>query len=153
MKLSANFDLSELTKSQIAEKKRFTLITPSPGHIDNLKKLCVNVLQPIRSEFDKPVIVSSGYRSGEVNLAIGSSLKSQHIEGKAADIEIPSINNKDLAWWIRNNLEVDQLILEFYKEGEPNSGWVHVSYNEGENRNQYLIASKNKDGKTQYKPW
>jgi len=79
--------------------------------------------------------------------------KSQHIEGKAADIEIPSINNKDLAWWIRNNLEVDQLILEFYKEGEPNSGWVHVSYNEGENRNQYLIASKNKDGKTQYKPW
>jgi len=51
MKLSANFDLSELTKSQIAEKKRFTLITPSPGHIDNLKKLCVNVLQPIRSEF------------------------------------------------------------------------------------------------------
>jgi len=152
MKLSANFNLSELTKSQTAERKGIPN-NPSPVHIDNLKKLCVNVLQPIRSEFDKPVIVSSGYRSGEVNLAIGSSLKSQHIEGKAADIEIPSINNKDLAWWIRNNLEVDQLILEFYKEGEPNSGWVHVSYNEGENRNQYLIASKNKDGKTQYKPW
>jgi len=152
MKLSANFNLSELTKSQTAERKGIPN-NPSPGHIDNLKKLCMNVLQPIRSEFDKPVIISSGYRSQELCVAIGSKITSQHAEGKAADLEIPSIDNKELAWWIRNNLEIDQLILEFYKKGEPNSGWIHVSYNEENNRKQYLIASRNEDGKTMYQPW
>ena len=150
MKLSANFQLSELTKSQTAERKGIPN-NPSPGHIDNLKKLCMNILQPIRSEFDKPVIISSGYRSGELCIAIGSSLKSQHTEGKAADIEVPSMDNKELAWWIRNNLEYDQLILEFYKDGEPDSGWVHVSYNGDENRNQFLIATREED-KVVYRP-
>jgi zinc D-Ala-D-Ala carboxypeptidase len=82
MKLSANFELSELTKSQIAERKGLPN-NPSANQIDNLKALCINVLQPIRSEFDKPVIISSGYRSGEVCIAIGSKPTSQHAEGKA----------------------------------------------------------------------
>jgi zinc D-Ala-D-Ala carboxypeptidase len=60
MKLSANFELSELTKSQVAERKGLPN-NPSANQIDNLKALCINVLQPIRSEFDKPVIISSGY--------------------------------------------------------------------------------------------
>ena len=68
MKLSANFELSELTKSQVAERKGLPN-NPSANQIDNLKALCINVLQPIRSEFDKPVIISSGYRSGEVCIA------------------------------------------------------------------------------------
>ena len=113
----------------------------------------MNVLQPIRSEFEKAVIISSGYRSQELCIAIGSKISSQHAEGKAADLEIPSIDNKELAWWIRNNLDYDQLILEFYKEGEPDSGWIHISYNEGDNRNQNLIAYKDADNKTKYKPW
>jgi zinc D-Ala-D-Ala carboxypeptidase len=61
MKLSANFELSELTKSQVAERKGLPN-NPSANQIDNLKALCINVLQPIRSEFDKPVIISSGYQ-------------------------------------------------------------------------------------------
>ena len=152
MKLSANFNLSELTKSQTAERKGIPN-NPSPGQIDNLKELCMNVLQPIRSNFDKPVIVSSGYRSAELCIAIGSSIDSQHTEGKAADIEVPGVDNKELANWIRHNLEYDQLILEFYKEGEPDSGWVHISYNGTENRKQNLLAYKDENKKTRYKPW
>jgi hypothetical protein len=113
----------------------------------------MNVLQPIRSNFDKPVIVSSGYRSAELCIAIGSSIDSQHTEGKAADIEVPGVDNKELADWIRHNLEYDQLILEFYKDGEPDSGWVHISYNGTENRKQNLLAYKDENKKTRYKPW
>ena len=151
MKLSANFQLSELVKSQVAERKGIPN-NPSPTQIDNLKALCVNVLQPIRSHFDAPVIISSGYRSGELCIAIGSKPTSQHAEGKAADIEVVGVDNKQLAQWIKDNLEYDQLILEFYRDGEPDSGWVHVSWNSGENRNMSLRAIK-EDDKTKYKPW
>ena len=150
MKLSANFQLSELVKSQVADRKGIPN-NPSPAHIDNLKSLCLNVLQPIRSHFDEPVIISSGYRSAELCIAIGSKPTSQHSEGKAADIEIVNVDNKELAMWIKNNLEFDQLILEFYKEGEPDSGWVHVSYNGENNRNQFLIANREND-KVIYRP-
>jgi hypothetical protein len=150
MKLSANFQLSELVKSQTAERKGISN-NPSPAHIDNLKSLCLNVLQPIRSHFDEPVIISSGYRSAELCIAIGSKPTSQHSEGKAADIEIVNVDNRELAMWIKNNLEFDQLILEFYRDGEPDSGWVHVSYNGENNRNQFLIASREND-KVIYRP-
>jgi len=152
MKLSANFELAELTKSQVAERKGIPN-NPSPDQIDNLKSLCINVLQPIRSEFDKPVIISSGFRSAELCIAIGSKPTSQHAEGKAADLEIPGIDNMELAMWIKNNLNFDQLILEFYKDGEPNSGWVHVSWSGEDNRNQTLRAIRNEHDKVVYKPW
>jgi len=153
MKLSANFQLSELVKSQTAERKGIPN-NPSPTHIDNLKALCVNVLQPIRSHFESPVMISSGYRSGELCIAIGSKPTSQHAEGKAADIEVVGVDNKKLAQWIKDNLEYDQLILEFYRDGEPDSGWVHVSWNSGENRNVSLRATRDEElGKTKYTPW
>ena len=152
MKLSANFELAELTKSQVAERKGIPN-NPSPDQIDNLKSLCINVLQPIRSEFDKPVIISSGFRSAELCINIGSKPTSQHAEGKAADLEIPGVDNMELAMWIKNNLNFDQLILEFYKDGEPNSGWVHVSWNGDNNRNQTLRAMHDDNDKVVYKPW
>ena len=152
MKLSANFELAELTKSQVAERKGIPN-NPSPDQIDNLKSLCINVLQPIRSEFDKPVIISSGFRSAELCISIGSKPTSQHAEGKAADLEIPGVDNMELAMWIKNNLNFDQLILEFYKDGQPNSGWVHVSWNGDNNRNQTLRAVRDDNDKVVYKPW
>ena len=152
MKLSANFELFELIKSQVAERKGIPN-NPSPDQIDNLKSLCINILQPIRSEFDKPVIISSGFRSAELCIAIGSKPTSQHAEGKAADLEIPGVDNMELAMWIKNNLNFDQLILEFYKDGEPNSGWIHVSWNGDNNRNQTLRAMRNDNDKVVYKPW
>jgi hypothetical protein len=150
MKLSENFELHELIKSQIAERKGISN-NPSTDQINNLKDLCLNVLQPIRSHFDSPVIISSGYRSSELCVAIGSKPTSQHSEGKAADIEIANVDNKELTMWIRDNIEFDQLILEFYKEGDPNSGWVHVSYNGDKNRKEFLIATR-EDEKVIYRP-
>jgi zinc D-Ala-D-Ala carboxypeptidase len=85
----------------------------------------------------------------DVNQKVGGSRNSDHIRGQAADIEIPGIPNAELAEWIKDNLEYNQLILEFYTPGVPDSGWVHVSYIPEANRNQVLTATK-KDGKTVY---
>ena len=148
MKLSENFSLVELTKSQTAERKGINNI-PSPTHQDNLKLLCTHVLQPIRDHFSRVVSVSSGYRSEELCLAIGSKTTSQHAKGQAADFEIYGLSNKELADYINENLDYDQLILEYWKEEDPNSGWVHCSYKSEENRKQYLKAYK-ENGSTKY---
>ena len=148
MKLSENFSLLELTKSQTAERKGIDNI-PSAEHQDNLKSLCTSILQPVRDHFSRVVSVSSGYRSEALCLAIGSKTTSQHAKGQAADFEIFGISNKELADWIHYNINYDQLILEYWKEEDPNSGWVHCSYSEGNNRKQYLRAYKD-NGKTKY---
>ena len=151
MKLTENFSLNELTKSQTAERKGIDN-TPSAEHQENLKSLCEMILQPIRDHFDCVVSVSSGYRSPELCVAIGSSTKSQHASGCAADFEIFGVSNKELADYINENLDYDQLILEYWKgEDEPNSGWVHCSYTNGSNRKQYLRAYK-ENGSTKYEP-
>lgn len=125
MQLSKNFYLSEFVSSQTASRFRLDN-TPTEKVISNLRLLTEKVLQPIRDHFEKPVIISSGYRSLAVNRAIGSTDKSQHIKGEAADFEIPNVDNYTLAKWIEKNLNYDQLILEFYTGG--NSGWIHVGY-------------------------
>jgi hypothetical protein len=96
-----------------------------------------------------PVSISSGYRSAALCEAIGSSSKSQHTKGQAADFEIFGVHNKDLSDWIVQNLDYDQCILEFWNPNDPNSGWVHCSYNDAGNRKQYLKASKD-NGKIIY---
>ena len=151
MELTKNFNLVELTKSQTAERKGIDN-TPSPEHQENLKSLCTHVLQPIRDHFSKVVTVSSGYRSPELCAAIGSKSTSQHARGEAADFEIFGVSNKELADWIHFNLNYDQLILEYWKESDPNSGWVQCSYTEGNNRRQYLKAYKDENNNTRYTP-
>ena len=126
MKLSENFSLKELTKSQTAVRKGINN-EPGTAEIENLIHLAESVLQPVRDHFGKAVMISSGYRSPELCEAIGSSTKSQHAKGEAADFEIGGVDNKELATWISKNTTFDQLILEFYNEGDPNSGWVHCS--------------------------
>ena len=126
MKLTENFSLGELTKSQTAERKGIDN-TPSTEHQENLKSLCEMILQPIRDHFGQVVSVSSGYRSPELCVAIGSSTKSQHARGESADFEIFGVSNKELADYINENLDYDQLILEYWKKSDPNSGWVHCS--------------------------
>jgi len=150
MKLTSNFSLSELTKSQTAERKGINN-TPSPEHQENLKLLCTAILQPVRDHFGKVVTISSGYRSPELCIAIGSKITSQHAKGQAADFEIFGVSNKSLADYIDSELHYDQLILEYWNESDPNSGWVHCSFSEGNNRKQYLRAYK-EDGKTKYEP-
>ena len=148
MKLTENFSLLELTKSQTAERKGIDN-TPSTEHQENLKSLCESILQPIRDHFGRVVSGSSGYRSVDLCVAIGSSTGSQHAKGEAADFEIFGISNKELADWINENLTYDQLILEYWKESDPNSGWVHCSFSLNGNRKQYLRAYK-ENGSTKY---
>jgi len=154
MKLTANITLDELTKSQVAERKGINN-NPNPAQIENLKELAINILQPIRSHYNKPLIISSGFRCAELCIAIGSSVNSQHVaddNAAAADFEIPGVDNRELALYIKNELDYDQLILEFYKDNEPTSGWIHCSYSSNSNRNQSLRAQR-VDGKVVYTPW
>jgi hypothetical protein len=148
MKLSPHFSLAEFTKSQTATRRSIDN-TPSLNAIDNLQLLVDNVLQPVRLNFGRPVTVSSGYRSPELNVAIGGSATSDHCLGMAADIEIVGLDNKVLAQWIRENTKFTQLILEFYTDGVPDSGWVHVSYDKDDLKCEVLQARK-VNGRTQY---
>ncbi len=114
------------------------------GEIKNLTDLCYGVLEPVRAKFEKPITITSGYRSEELCVAINSKKTSQHTKGEAVDFEIAGVSNLQVALWIENNCDFDQLILEYWKDGEPNSGWVHCSFKEGSNRKQVLTYSGNK---------
>ena len=138
MQLSKHFQLHEFEKSSTATRLGIKNKAGS-GEIKNLTDLCYAVLEPVRAKFEKPIMVTSGYRSEELCVAIKSSKTSQHTKGQAVDFEIAGVSNLQLAIWIENNCDFDQLILEFWKEEEgANSGWVHCSYNEGSNRKQVL---------------
>jgi hypothetical protein len=139
MNLTKNFTLSELTKSETALRKGLNN-EPTQETISALQLLAVTVLQPVRDHYAKGVKVNSGYRSPEVNASVGGSKTSDHCKGQAADIEIPGVANKDLAIYIRDNLTYTQLILEGYKEGVPDSGWVHVSYDPSNLKKQVMTA-------------
>ena len=149
MKISANLTLKEVSKSLTATRRGIDN-EPKGSHLTALINLANNVFQPIREHFGKPIFVSSGYRSPELNKAIGGSKTSQHCKGEAIDIdndsrEYPS--NADIFWYIYDHLEFDQMIWEFGDDKNP--GWVHVSYKSEGNRKQVLKASKSK-GRTVY---
>ena len=148
MQLSKNFTLAELTKSDTAKSRGIDNNPSDEGHLANLKQLAEKVLQPIRDHFG-PTTINSGYRSPVLNEAVRGSRTSQHCHGQAADVEVRGVANYDLAKWIEDNLDYDQLILEFYTPGIPDSGWVHVSYTGKDHRKQSLTATK-VNGKTQY---
>jgi hypothetical protein len=122
--------------------------TPTDQTLINLQTLIYEVIQPIINQFGD-IKITSGYRSPELCKAIGSSTTSQHTLGQAVDCEVLGVPNKDLADWVVNHLEFDQCILEFWKPEETNSGWVHISYNKGNNRKMYLRAYK-ANGRTVY---
>jgi uncharacterized protein YcbK (DUF882 family) len=148
MNLSPNFTLSEMTKSEAALRHNIDN-TPNEEQIQALMVLAQNVLQPVRDHFKKGVKCNSGFRAPAVNQSVGGSPTSDHCKGQAADIEIPGVSNYELAKWIVDNLKFTQVILEFYTQGVPDSGWVHVSYDPSKLKNEALTAVK-KDGRTVY---
>jgi zinc D-Ala-D-Ala carboxypeptidase len=148
MNLTKNFTLSEMTKSETALRHDMDN-SPDQTAISNLQALAVYVLQPVRDHYGKGVKVNSGFRHPDVNAKVGGSKTSDHCKGMAADIEIPGVPNAELAEWIRSNLPFTQVILEFYTQGVPDSGWVHVSYDPANLKKQALTAVK-QDGKTVY---
>lgn len=149
MKLSKNLTLSEVLISQTA--KRLGLSNePKQQHLESLKDVSSCIFQPLRDHFKVPIHVSSGYRSLELNSAIGGSKSSQHMKGEALDLDADyykGITNSQIFYFIKNNLVFDQLIWEFGNSENPS--WVHVSFSRGNNRNKVMKAYK-KDGRTSY---
>jgi zinc D-Ala-D-Ala carboxypeptidase len=146
MKVSENFYLSEVIKSGLAQRLKIDNTLP-PTLLSNAKGVAENILEPIRGHFKLPYSPQSWYRCPALNKAAGGSPRSEHMEGCAVDIELPGISNLQLARYIRDNLEFNQLILEFYHDNDPYSGWVHVSWNSRNNKREVLRY----DGKG-YKP-
>ena len=150
MQLTENFSLAELVKSETALRIGLDN-TPGDAEIENLRILCENILQPLRTAYGRGIKVNSGFRHPNVNAAVGGSRTSDHCRGQAADIEIPGVANYDLAKYISENFWYTQVILEFYTPGVPDSGWVHVSYNPADLKCQTLTAMR-ENGKVVYKP-
>ena len=140
-KLSASFYLDEFTISQEAERHGYKN-EPNEKQIENLRLLCVNVLQPLREIINVPIFINSGFRSLDVNTAVGGRFNSQHLEGKAADFVVHSMNLIDVFNILLQRLYYDQLIYEFGK-------WIHVSWNGELNRKDVMISRK-VHGKTVY---
>ena len=151
MQLSKNLTLAEVTKSTTAKRLGIDN-TPDDWTTENLRQTAINIFQPLREAFGCPIYVSSGYRSGELNTAIGGSSRSQHVEGRALDLDADvygGCSNAQIFNWIKDNLEFDQLIWEFGDQDNPD--WVHVSYvYDGINRKRCLKACRDDNGKTYY---
>lgn len=150
MKLSNNLSYTEAIKSNTATRLGITN-EPTAEHLRNLHVTANKIFQPIRDHFGEPIFISSGYRSAELNEAIGGSKTSQHSLGQAFDIDQDGrskIKNIEIFEFIRDNLEFDQLILEF-PNSKGNPAWVHVSYSEGNNRKQVMKSYK-EGKKTKY---
>jgi len=144
MQLSKHFTLEEMEKSQTATRKGIKN-KASSGEVKSLGDLCYEILEPVRAKFDAPITITSGYRSEELCEAIGSKKTSQHAKGQAVDFEIAGFPNIKVAYWLVNNVDFDQCILEYYNPEDPAGGWIHVSYNEkGNNRKQVLTFDGNK---------
>jgi hypothetical protein len=152
MKISANLNLAEITRSDTAKRHGIDN-TPTAEHLENFKLLADKVFEPIREHFKTPIFISSGYRSKALNDFIKGSLSSQHCKGQAIDIDMDGSNgevtNRMVFDYIKNKLDFDQLIWEFGTDFNPD--WVHVSYAKTGNRKQKLKAVRS-NGKTTYIP-
>ena len=141
MRLSKNFVLSEITRSNTATRLGISN-EPTKEHLENMQRLISNLIQPLRDELG-PIRISSGYRNPSLNRAIGGSRSSQHCKGEALDIQFwqmgKMMNILIYEWILDSGLEFDQMINEF------DFAWIHISLKEKDNRKQVLEAYKNKD--------
>jgi len=147
MRLSKNFVLSEITRSNTAKRLGISN-EPKKEHLKNLQRIITDIIQPMRDDIG-PIRISSGYRSPSLNRAISGSNKSQHTKGQALDLQFwkegKMCNKEVYDWVLENDVEFDQMINEF------DFSWVHLSLRESKNRKQVLIAYKDEDNDTKYK--
>ena len=134
MKLSENFTLEELIRSNAAERMGFDNVPKDEKVVENLRSLCLEVLQPLRDYVGAPVHINSGYRCPELNMTVGGVKNSQHCRGEAADIRIVSPKQgREWAAWIEDNCRFDQMLLERNKNG---AVWLHVSCKRDASKNR-----------------
>ena len=150
MQITTHFSLAEFTRSESA-KRHGVSNDPTPEHLMNITVLCNQVLEPVRVKFG-PLNISSGYRSKTLNHFIGGAMNSDHSFGRAADIDQDDLptdyTNNDIFHFIKDNLKFKQLIAEFPVNGK--LGWVHVSYDANNLKNEILIATNKIAGRTNY---
>lgn len=157
MRLSKNFTLKELTYSSTALRRGIDN-EPSKEGILKLTLLATELLQPLRERLGA-LRVTSGYRSPELCLALGSKISSQHAKYEAIDLQYVRRGKMDnLAIYnalIELDLDYDQCILEFGDATEyidpENPAWIHLSWKVSDNRKQTLIAYKDINNKTKYR--
>lgn len=137
-KISEHISYSEAIKSQTAIRKGIDN-TPNEEQLKAMRLVAEKIFEPIRKALNRPVFISSFFRSPELNKSIGGAKTSQHCKGQAMDIDVDGFNN-EIFHYIKNNLVFDQLLWEFGDTNEPD--WVHVSYNERGNRGQILRVTK-----------
>ena len=143
MQLSRFFSLAEMTRSDTATHHGIANL-PDEAATEHLKSLCVAVLDPLREAIQASITVNSGYRGAELNALIRGAKTSQHLEGKAADIQSPHISVLDLfKTVIRLQLPFDQVIFEAKNR---NTKWVHVSHDPTRARGAILVAEFSVDG-------
>jgi hypothetical protein len=141
MRLTKHFTLHELTASQTASRLGIDNV-PTLEEIERLKDVCSFILERCRMHFNRPITPSSGFRGPKLNKAVNGSENSQHCRGEAVDFTVAGVPNLELAEWIRDHCEFDQLILEYPTE-DPFAGWVHCSYKATGNRGEVLTATRN----------
>lgn len=151
-KISQHLDLAELIISESAKRKGISNM-PTPEHIQNFKKLAEHIFEPIRTHFNVPIHISSGYRSKALNDSIGGAASSQHCSGEAIDIDMDGssngVTNKMVFDYIKANLNFDQLIFEFGDANNPD--WVHVSYEtSGKPQRKQILRATKIGGGTKY---
>lgn len=149
-RISKHISFNESVASYTA-KRRGIDNTPNAYHISNMQVLAEKIFEPLREWVGGPIKINSMFRSKDLNTAIKGSKSSQHMEGRAMDIDdtYGHKTNAEMYNYIKENLDFDQLIWEFGSDENPD--WVHVSYvSEHENRGRCLKAYR-EDGKTKYK--
>ena len=167
MRISKNFTLAELTKSNTATRLGISN-TPDKEGIHKLRLLATELLQPLRNVVGA-LRVTSGYRSESLNKAIGGSFKvnedgnyvalSQHCKCEAVDLQFVKRGRMDnikiFDAIINHAIEFDQLILEFggatADKDSDNPDWIHLSWKVTGNRRQILVAYKDENNKTKYR--
>lgn len=146
------FTLSELTKSATA--RRLGIDNEADADVRaNITALVDNVLDPLRTKWGMPIIVTSGYRCPKLNSAVGGAANSQHTKGMAADIrtvsDTPADNMRLLRCLLNSGIVFDQVICE-YPDAQGRPDWIHVSFKRlGGNRKNRLTAVR-KNGRTVY---
>lgn len=135
MRLSNNFSLEELYFSSVAKEHNINN-QPTREVTEALGCLVQNLLQPLRDKLRRPIIVTSGYRSPELNRLVGGAKNSQHVLGQAVDIVVQGMTPRTLAEFVtRSGLTFDQMIVE--EVG--NTSWLHLSYTRKFNRKERLL--------------
>ena len=159
MRISKNFTLAELTASNTSKRLGISNMPDKEG-IHKLRLLATELLQPIRDCLSAPLRISSGYRSESLNKAIGGSNKSQHTKCEAVDLQFVKRGRMDnmriFNAIVTLGLDFDQLILEFggatAEKDSDNPDWIHISWKIKENRRQILVAYKDENNRTKYRP-